>query len=52
MNKILKARCLPEEIVFIDDGLNNIRLTRGLGRNGVKFTDKENLVEELKNLQI
>ena len=49
---IQKAGCLPEEIVFIDDGLNNIRSARELGIIGIKFTNKENLVEELKKLQI
>jgi epoxide hydrolase-like predicted phosphatase len=49
---IQKAGCLPEEIVFIDDGLNNIRSAQELGIIGLKFTNKEQLVEELKNLQI
>jgi putative hydrolase of the HAD superfamily len=49
---IQKAGCLPGEIVFIDDGLNNIRSARELGIIGIKFTNKENLVEELKKLQI
>ncbi len=49
---IEKAGCNPEEIMFIDDGLNNIRSAGKLGIIGIKFTNKENLVEELKNLQI
>ncbi|MHA2179953.1 MAG: HAD family hydrolase [Promethearchaeota archaeon] len=49
---IKKLECLPEEIVFIDDGLNNIRSARNLGIIGIKFTNKEKLIEELKKLQI
>ena len=49
---IEKAGCKPEEIVFIDDGLNNIRSARELGIIGIKFVDKEDLVKELKMLQI
>jgi putative hydrolase of the HAD superfamily len=49
---IQKAGCLPKEIVLIDDGLNNIRSARELGIIGIKFTNKEELIKELKNLQI
>ena len=49
---IKKAGYLPEEIVFIDDGLNNIRSAQELGMIGIKFTNKEELIKELKNLQI
>lgn len=49
---IQKAECKPEEIVFIDDGLNNIRSARELGINGIKFTNLENLINELKSLKI
>ena len=49
---IQKAGCRPEEIVFIDDGLNNIRSARELGINGIKFTNLENLINELKSLKI
>lgn len=49
---IQKAECKPEEIVFIDDGLNNIRSANELGINGIKFTNLENLKKELKNLKI
>jgi len=38
--------------VFIDDGLNNIRSAQELGMIGIKFTNKEELIKELKNLQI
>ena len=49
---IEKARCKPEEIVFIDDGINNVRTARELGIIGIKFTNKEDLVKELKNIKI
>ena len=49
---IQKAGCRPEEIVFIDDGLNNIISARELGIIGIKFTNKDDLIKELKNLQI
>jgi len=49
---IEKAGCKPEEIVLIDDGINNVRAARELGIIGIKFTNKEDLVKELKNLQI
>lgn len=49
---IEKAGCKPEEIVFIDDGINNVRTARELGIIGIKFTNKEDLVKELKNLKI
>ncbi|MHA2394357.1 MAG: HAD family hydrolase [Promethearchaeota archaeon] len=49
---IKKAGCKPEEIVFIDDGLNNIRSAQQLGLKGIKFTNKEDLIEELKKLEI
>ena len=49
---IQMAGYLPEEIVFIDDGLNNILSARELGIIGIKFTNTEELIEELKNLHI
>jgi len=49
---IQKAGCNPEEIVLIDDSINNIRSARNLGIIGIKFTNKEELIEELKDLQI
>ncbi|MFW9939764.1 MAG: HAD family hydrolase [Promethearchaeota archaeon] len=49
---IEKSDCKPEEIVFIDDGINNVRSAQELGIIGIKFTNKEDLVKELKNLKI
>ena len=49
---IKKAGCKPEEIVFIDDGLNNIRSARELGIIGIKFTNAEDLIKDLQELQV
>lgn len=49
---IKKAGCKPEEILFIDDGLNNIQVARNLGINAIHFTDINILIEELKKLKI
>ncbi|MFW9864518.1 MAG: HAD family hydrolase [Candidatus Thorarchaeota archaeon] len=49
---IKKSGCKPEEIVYIDDGLNNIRSAKEFGIYGIKFTNKEDLIKEFKNLQI
>jgi putative hydrolase of the HAD superfamily len=49
---IKKARCKPKEIIFIDDGLNNVRAALELGFNCVRFTNSENLRMELKKLGI
>ena len=49
---IQKAGCKPQQIVFIDDGLNNIRSAKQLGIIGIKYTNLDDLIEELKNLKI
>lgn len=49
---INKADCKPDEIVFIDDGLNNIRSAQQLGIKGIKFTNIKDLIEELKKLNV
>ena len=49
---IQKASCKPEEIVFIDDGLNNIRSAQDFGIIGIKFTTFEELTIEFKKLDI
>jgi epoxide hydrolase-like predicted phosphatase len=49
---IEKAGCKPEEILYIDDGLNNIRVAAKLGIIGINFTTTEDLVKELQNLNI
>ena len=49
---IQKVGCKPNQIVFIDDGLNNVRSARELGIIGIKYTNKDELIEELKKLKL
>ena len=49
---INEAGCKPEEIVFIDDGLNNVRGAREMHINAIHFTSIEDLIEEFKKLGI
>jgi epoxide hydrolase-like predicted phosphatase len=49
---INKTGCKPREILFIDDGLNNVRSASEKGINGIKFTNLENLRLELKKFDI
>ena len=49
---IEKAKCQPGEILFIDDGLNNIRAASELGINTIKFVDIEDLIERLKKYNV
>ncbi|MFX0001121.1 MAG: HAD family hydrolase [Candidatus Hodarchaeota archaeon] len=49
---IKKAGCKPKQIVFIDDGLNNIRSAKQLGIIGIKYTTTDNLIEEFNKLKI
>ncbi len=49
---IQKAGCKPEEIAFIDDGLNNIRSASEFGIVGIKYTNTDELIEELKKLKL
>ncbi len=49
---IQKAGCKAEQIVFIDDGLNNIRSAKQLGIIGLKYTNLDELLEEFKKLKI
>jgi len=52
LKAIEKAGCKPEEILFIDDGLNNVVSAKQLGIVGIHFTTVEDLIEELRNLGI
>ena len=47
-----RAECKPEEIAFVDDGLNNVRGAQDMGINSIKFTGLEDLIEEFKKLGI
>jgi glucose-1-phosphatase len=49
---IQKSGCRPEEIVFIDDGFNNIRAASELGINGIRFVDINELIRSLHELNI
>ena len=49
---IEKSGCNAEEIVYIDDGLNNIRSANDLGIRGIYFTNIDDLIEEFKKLKI
>jgi epoxide hydrolase-like predicted phosphatase len=49
---IKKAGCKPKQIIYIDDGLNNIRSAKELGLLSIKYTNLEELTEKLKKLNI
>ncbi|TFG00737.1 MAG: HAD family hydrolase [Promethearchaeota archaeon] len=49
---IKKANCKPEEIIFIDDGFNNVRSAKELGMIGIHYKNVENLINEFKKLKI
>jgi epoxide hydrolase-like predicted phosphatase len=49
---IKKAGCKPKEILFIDDGRNNVRAASELGINAIRYTDIKTLIEDLKNYKI
>jgi len=47
-----KAKCKPNEVLFIDDGLNNVRSAQELGISAIRFVGLDNLVEELQKYNI
>ena len=49
---IQKAGCKPEHIVYIDDGLNNVRSARELGIIGIRYINTDELIEEFKKLKV
>lgn len=49
---IEKAGCDPEDIIFIDDGINNIRAALELGIKGIRFIGIDDLIKSLKELNI
>jgi FMN phosphatase YigB (HAD superfamily) len=42
----------PEEIIFIDDGFNNVRSARVLGINSIRFIGLDNLIEEIQKFEV
>ncbi|NHJ24230.1 MAG: HAD family phosphatase [Candidatus Lokiarchaeota archaeon] len=44
---IERAGCRPREILFIDDGLNNIRAARDVNIIAIRYIGLDNLIEEL-----
>ncbi|TFG22277.1 MAG: HAD family hydrolase [Promethearchaeota archaeon] len=49
---VKKANCKPIEIVFIDDGFNNVRSAKELGMIGIHFTNVKMLMKEFEKLKI
>ncbi len=45
---IKKSDCLPNEILFIDDGEKNIESAKSLGLNGIVYKDFESFTDEIK----
>jgi putative hydrolase of the HAD superfamily len=48
--KKLKAK--PEEVIFVDDRIENVRGARKLGIRGICFKNNEQFFEELKNIGV
>ena len=49
---IQKAGCKPQEILFIDDGLNNVRSARDMGINSIRYMGLDNLIDEIQKFGI
>ena len=49
---IIKAKCKPKEIVFVDDGSNNVRSAKKLGIIGIHFINIEKLIKDFEKLNI
>ena len=49
---VKKAKCKPKEIVFIDDGFNNVRSAKELGIIGIHYTNVKKLIKEFEKLKI
>jgi putative hydrolase of the HAD superfamily len=49
---LYKADCKPEEMLYIDDGLNNVLAARELLINSIRFAGYDSLIEEFKKYKI
>jgi putative hydrolase of the HAD superfamily len=49
---IKRAGCKPKEIIFIDDGLNNVSAALKLGIKAIRYTTFNKLIDELKSFGI
>jgi len=49
---IEKAKCDPQEILYVDDGLNNVKAAEELGIIGIIFNDYPSLIKDFAELGI
>ena len=49
---IQMAKSKPKEIIFIDDGINNVKAAKDLGIIGIRFYNVKKLKEDLVNYGI
>jgi len=47
-----KAKCKPEEVIFIDNNPKLVEAARKLGINGITFRNKEQLIKSLKKFGV
>jgi epoxide hydrolase-like predicted phosphatase len=51
-NAIKKAKCKPKEIIYIDDGLNNVKAAQEMNINAIKFNSVSEIIKKLKDLGV
>ncbi|TXT59277.1 MAG: hypothetical protein BAJALOKI2v1_230022 [Promethearchaeota archaeon] len=49
---IKKAKSKPRDIIYVDDGLNNIKAASKLGINSIQFHSTSQVIDKLKELGI
>lgn len=49
---VVRSGCLPQEIVFVDDRLENIEMARVVGLQGIVYTDVESLKADISRFLI
>jgi epoxide hydrolase-like predicted phosphatase len=47
---VKKAKCKPKEIIYIDDGLNNIKAAQEMNINAIKYNSVSEITQELEDL--